>query len=72
MQLTFGPFFTCFIITLFLAVYLYIITHHTSVRHPPTPPLTPSAKPFPFPTPLVLSVLSGSAKDGRIYDRKYC
>ena len=33
MQLTFGPFFTCFIITLFLAVYLYIITHHTSVFH---------------------------------------
>ena len=33
MQLTFGPFFTCFIITLFLTVYLYIIMHHTSIFH---------------------------------------
>lgn len=33
MHLTFGPFFTCFIITLFLAVYLYMIMHHTSVFH---------------------------------------
>ena len=33
MQLTFGPFFTCFIITLFLAIYLYMIMHHTSVFH---------------------------------------
>ena len=33
MALSFGPFFTCFIVTLFLTVYLHIIMHHTSVFH---------------------------------------
>ena len=72
MQLTFGPFFTCFIITLFLAVYLYIITHHTSVFHKRTIQ-------FSLIGILIILIrmsipfnLSGSAKDGRIYDRKYC
>lgn len=33
MEISFGPFFTCFIVTLFLAMYLHIIMHHTSVFH---------------------------------------
>lgn len=33
MQISFGPFFTCFIVTFFLVVYLHIIMHHTSVFH---------------------------------------
>ena len=69
MQLTFGPFFTCFIITLFLAVYLYIITIFIDWY---TYYLNPYEYTFQFPFYLFLSVLSGSAKDGRIYDRKYC
>ena len=33
MEITFGPFFTCFIVTFFLTVYLHMIMHHTSVFH---------------------------------------
>lgn len=31
MEITFGPFYTCFLATIFLAVYLYIIIHHSAV-----------------------------------------
>lgn len=33
MEISFGPFFTCFIITFCLTVYLHMIMHHTSVFH---------------------------------------
>lgn len=31
MEITFGPFYTCFLATIFLAVYLYIIIHHSAI-----------------------------------------
>ena len=81
MALSFGPFFTCFIVTLFLTVYLHIIMHHTSVFHKRTITIfvnrytcyfNPHEYTFQFSFYLFVSVLSGPAKDIRLYNTKYC